>query len=125
MKKRILLKEDDSFITQMYASKIDEMGYEVKTASNEPEVKRILTKSSISFDLILLDLILPDVSGFDILEWIKKQENIQNIPVIVLSNLSSQADINQAFTFGVVDYIVKSNYTPSEIMRTVQKHLTN
>jgi DNA-binding response OmpR family regulator len=123
MKNHILLIEDDSFITQMYATKIDELGFSVFTASNQSEVKDILAKNSKQISLILLDLILPDVSGFDILQWIKKQSHLKDIPVVVLSNLSSQADINQAFELGAVDYIVKSNYTPTEVMRTVQKYL--
>jgi DNA-binding response OmpR family regulator len=123
MKNHILLIEDDSFITQMYATKIDELGFGVFTASNQSEVKDILAKNGKQISLILLDLILPDISGFDILQWVKKQNNLKNIPVVVLSNLSSQADINQAFELGAVDYIVKSNYTPTEVMRTVQKYL--
>ncbi len=123
MKNHILLIEDDSFITQMYATKIDELGFSVLTASNQSEVKDILTQSNNQVSLILLDLILPDVGGFDILQWIKKKTQLKDIPVVVLSNLSSQADINQAFELGAVDYIVKSNYTPTEVMRTVKKYL--
>jgi CheY-like chemotaxis protein len=123
MKNHILLIEDDSFITQMYATKIDELGFSVLTASNQSEVKDILTQSNSQVSLILLDLILPDVGGFDILQWIKKKPQLKDIPVVVLSNLSSQADINQAFELGAVDYIVKSNYTPTEVMRTVKKYL--
>lgn len=122
MKHNILLVEDDSFITQMYATKIDELGLSVVTASEQEEVKKAL-KLNKKFNLILLDLVLPDVSGFDILKWIKGQDALKDIPVIVLSNLSSQADINQAFELGVVDYVVKSNYTPTEVMRIVQKYL--
>lgn len=124
MKNHILLIEDDSFITQMYATKIDELGFGVFTASNQSEVKGIVSKNGKQISLILLDLILPDISGFDILQWVKKQNNVKDIPVVVLSNLSSQADINQAFELGAVDYIVKSNYTPTEVMRTVQKYLS-
>jgi CheY-like chemotaxis protein len=123
MKNHILLIEDDSFIIQMYATKIDELGFSVLTASNQSEVKDILTQSNSQVSLILLDLILPDVGGFDILQWIKKKPQLKDIPVVVLSNLSSQADINQAFELGAVDYIVKSNYTPTEVMRTVKKYL--
>jgi CheY-like chemotaxis protein len=123
MKNNILLIEDDSFITQMYATKIEELGFSVLTASHQSEVKDILTQSNNQVSLILLDLILPDVGGFDILQWIKKKPRLKDIPVVVLSNLSSQADINQAFELGAVDYIVKSNYTPTEVMRTVKKYL--
>ncbi|MEY3471150.1 MAG: hypothetical protein RLZZ223_500 [Candidatus Parcubacteria bacterium] len=125
MKNSILLVEDDNFIRQMYATKIDELGIDICTASKQEEVKAVLENSKKQISVILLDLILPDVSGFDILKWIKKQDKFKDIPVIVLSNLSSQADINHAFELGVVEYIVKSNYTPTEVMRTVQKYLLN
>lgn len=121
MKNNVLLIEDDPFIKQMYCSKIEELGLNVLTASGGDEVRDILSKNEI--DLILLDLVLPNISGFDILQGLKKDTKWKNTPVIVLSNLSSQADVNQAFELGVVDYIVKSNYTPAEVMRTIQKHL--
>jgi PleD family two-component response regulator len=57
------------------------------------------------------------------LKYFKKDDTIKNIPVIVLSNLSSQADINKAFELGAIDYMVKSNYTPTEVMRIIQKYL--
>lgn len=120
--KNILLIEDDPFIKQMYANKIEEMEIKVFSVLNQDEIEQVLSKNNI--DLILLDLILPNISGFDILKWLKRNAKTKVIPVIVLSNLSSQTDINQAFEFGVVDYIVKSNYTPTEVMRTIQKHLS-
>jgi DNA-binding response OmpR family regulator len=121
MNHNIVLIEDDPFIKQMYSNKIEEMQINVFTVLNQDELKNTLDKNHI--DLILLDLILPHTSGFDILKWLKKETQFKDIPVIVLSNLSSQADINQAFELGVVDYIVKSNYTPAEVMRTIQKYL--
>lgn len=121
MKNKVLLIEDDLFIKQMYSNKIEELGIYVFSVSTNDEVKSILNKENI--DLILLDLILPNISGFDILKWLKKSDIYKNIPVVVLSNLSSQSDINDAFRLGCTDYIVKSNYTPSEVIRTIQKYL--
>lgn len=123
MKNVVLLIEDDIFIKQMYSNKIEELGIDVISVSTNEEVKSSLSKNSL--DLILLDLVLPNISGFDILKWLKKNNKYKNIPVIVLSNLSSQSDINKAFELGAIEYIVKSNYTPSEVIRTVQKHLIN
>ena len=117
--KNILIIEDDPFIKQMYVNKIEELGVHVFSTSNLDE--SILNKNIV--DLILLDLVLPNISGFDILKVFKKNDKIKDIPVIVMSNLSSQADINQAFELGAVDYIVKSNYTPTEVIRTIQKYL--
>lgn len=124
MKKNILLVEDDGFIIQMYASKMKDLDFEVVAISNPIEVQKFIDKhDDINFDLILLDLILPDMTGFDLLTWMQKQSKLKDIPIVVLSNLSSQADINQAFSMGVKDYVVKSNYTPNEVMRIIQKHL--
>jgi DNA-binding response OmpR family regulator len=121
MHHNIVLIEDDPFIKQMYANKIEEMQIKVFAVVSQDELKSILDKNRV--DLILLDLILPNISGFDILKWLKEKSQVQDIPVIVLSNLSSQTDINRAFELGVVDYIVKSNYTPAEVMRTIKKYL--
>jgi DNA-binding response OmpR family regulator len=123
MKNSVLLIEDDAFIKQMYSNKIEELGINVFSASNSEEVKELLNLNKI--DLVLLDLVLPNISGFDILKWLKKNYNFKNIPVVVLSNLSSQVDIKNAFDLGAVDYIVKSNYTPTEVMRTVKKYLSS
>jgi DNA-binding response OmpR family regulator len=117
----ILLIEDDLFIKQMYVNKIEDLGIKALASSNLEESKSILSQNTI--DLILLDLVLPNVSGFEILKYFKKDDKIKDIPVIVLSNLSSQTDINQAFKLGAIDYMVKSNYTPAEVMRTIQKYL--
>ena len=121
MKNSVLLIEDDLFIKQMYSNKIEELGVKVFSVSSYDEFKDVLNKEKI--DLILLDLVLPNISGLDILKSISKDSKFKHIPVIVLSNLSSQTDINQAFEYGAVEYIVKSNYTPAEVMRTIQKHL--
>jgi DNA-binding response OmpR family regulator len=117
----IIIIEDDTFIRQMYSTKISELDIKVISVSEIPDLKKNLEKNNIS--LILLDIILPKINGFDILIWLKKHKEFQDIPVIVLSNLSSQTDIDKAFELGAVDYIVKSNYTPFEVMRTIQKHL--
>lgn len=121
MNHSIVLIEDDPFIKQMYANKIEEMQIKVLSALNQDELQSILSKQKV--ELILLDLVLPNLSGFDILKWLKTKSQAQDIPVIVLSNLSSQTDISRAFELGAVDYIVKSNYTPAEVMRTIKKHL--
>lgn len=121
MNHSIVLIEDDPFIKQMYANKIEEMQIKVLSALTQDELQSILSKQEV--ELILLDLVLPNLSGFDILKWLKTKSQAQDIPVIVLSNLSSQTDISRAFELGAVDYIVKSNYTPSEVMRTIKKYL--
>lgn len=119
--KNILLIEDDPFIKQMYANKIEEMQIKVFSSINQDVLQSTLEDNIVN--LILLDLVLPNTSGYDILKWLKAEPKFRDIPVIVLSNLSSQSDINKAFEYGAIDYIVKSNYTPAEVMRTIQKYL--
>lgn len=119
--KNILLIEDDLFIKQMYVNKIEELGVQVFAVSSFDDSVLILNQNNIN--LILLDLVLPNISGFDVLKIFKKDDKTKDIPVIVLSNLSSQADINKAFELGAINYMVKSNHTPSEVMRIIQKYL--
>lgn len=123
MKKNLLLVEDDSFITQMYLMKLEEIDVEVFAYANPLEAQKFLEETSIQFDLFLFDLLLPDMTGYDLLEWVKKTPQIQEVPVVILSNLSAQKDINEAYEKGAIDYIVKSNYTPNEVLRVIKKHL--
>ena len=63
------------------------------------------------------------MTGYELLEWVKTTPHIQEVPVVILSNLSAQKDINEAYEKGAIDYIVKSNYTPNEVLRVIKKHL--
>ena len=124
MKKNVLLVEDDSFITQMYVTKMEEeLDIEVTSFSNPLEAQKFMDETDVKFDLFLYDLILPDLNGYDLLAWTKEHPNVKDVPVEILSNLSAQKDINDAYEMGAIDYIVKSNYTPNEVMRTIRKHL--
>ncbi len=123
MKKNLLLVEDDSFITQMYLMKLEELDVEVSAFANPLEAQTFLAETSIEFDLFLFDLLLPNMTGYELLEWVKSTPNVSDVPVIILSNLSAQKDINEAYEKGAIDYIVKSNYTPNEVLRVIKKHL--
>mgnify|MGYP002761020714 CR=1 FL=1 len=123
MKKQVLFVEDDTFITQMYMMKLDELDLDVHVYGNPVEAKEFLEQTDIEFDLFLFDLLLPDMNGYELLDWVKKEEYLKHVPVIILSNLSAQKDINEAYEAGAADYIVKSNFTPNEVMRVIKKHL--
>lgn len=123
MKKQVLFVEDDTFITQMYMMKLDELDLDVHVYGNPIEAKEFLEQTDIEFDLFLFDLLLPDMNGYELLDWVKKDEQLKQVPVIILSNLSAQKDINEAYEAGATDYIVKSNFTPNEVMRVIKKHL--
>ena len=123
MKKNVVLVEDDSFIIQMYLAKLEEIEVEVSAFSNPLEAQKFLEASDIYFELFLFDLLLPDITGYELLEWCKNTPKIKDVPVVIMSNLSSQKDINEAYEKGAVDFIVKSNYTPSEVLKVIKKHL--
>jgi DNA-binding response OmpR family regulator len=119
MAKTILIIEDDNFLQGLEATKLKKEGYEILTASNSVEAfKHIDAKEKI--DLILLDLLLPDVDGFMILEKIRDNKDFLKIPVIVFSNLSEDKDIKRATKLGISEFMVKSNFTLDELSKKVK-----
>jgi DNA-binding response OmpR family regulator len=120
MAKTILIIEDDNFLQGLEATKLKKEGYDILTASNATEAfKYIDAKTKI--DLILLDLLLPDVDGFMILEKIRENKDFLTIPVIVFSNLSEDKDIKRASKLGISQFMIKSNFTLDELSKKVKE----
>jgi DNA-binding response OmpR family regulator len=115
--KKVLIIEDDSFLQGLAANKLTKSDFDVMTAKNGEEAMTKLAESP--FDCVLLDLMLPDMSGFDILKNIK--ETHKKSPVIVFSNLSDDKDIKQAMDLGAEEYLIKSNFTLEELVEKVKK----
>ena len=122
MAKRIVMIEDDTFITQMYSTKLEQRGYEIHVCDTGEKGFEFAKERALDVDLILLDIILPGKSGVEVLEQIMNDEELRSVPVIVLSNLASQKDVDTCLELGARDYIVKSNYTPDEISTLIQKY---
>jgi len=122
-KKKILLVEDDPLIIKIYSSRLEQDGFEVEVASRGNEVIRKLKEQK--YDLVLLDLVLPELTGFEILEKIRKEKEFSDLKVLVLSNLGEKENISKANRFGVVDYLVKARYTPREVVEEVNRVLKN
>lgn len=118
---KILIVEDDSFLQQMYASKLKLEGYRVIAAFDGEKALRE-AKAELP-DLILLDLVLPKKSGQDVLRELKLDPDTARIPVIVLSNLGQKKDINLCFSFGAEDYLIKAHFIPSEVIDKIKKTL--
>ena len=117
MAKKILVIEDDKFLRELISQKLIKEGYEaVKVADGEKGVKAVKEEKP---DLILLDLVLPGISGFEALAQIKEDPVLAEIPVIVLSNLSQKNDIEKALKMGADDYLVKAYKTPDEIVEKI------
>ncbi len=119
MAKNILIIEDDEFLRGLISKKLFAEDFKISVAvDGEEAVKKIKEEKP---DLILLDLILPVMNGFEVLSKIKKDSSTNSIPVIILSNLGEKEDIDKALTLGVVDYLIKAQFTPEEIVEKVEK----
>lgn len=119
MAKAILIVEDDNFLQGLEAKKLKNEGYEVLVAANNDEAFALIDAKT-KLDLILLDLLLPGVDGFDILRKIRNNKDLQNLPVIVFSNLSEEKDVERAKTLGISEFMVKSNFTLDELTEKVR-----
>lgn len=113
--KKVLIIEDDGFLQGLEAGKLEKEGYQVITASSGEEAMRKITEPNI--DIILLDLILPDFDGFEILKKIRTIKILKNVPVVVFSNLSEEKSINKSKELGATDFMVKSNFTLDELVK--------
>jgi DNA-binding response OmpR family regulator len=120
-KGKILVVEDDKFLRELLVRKLFSEGFTIESAIDARSTFEIL--SNWKPEIILLDLILPGEDGFSILEKIKKDSNFSDIPVIILSNLGQQEDIDRAMALGAMDFMVKANFTLDEIIEKVRKAL--
>lgn len=121
MNKKILLVEDDKFLRELITKKLKSEKYEVvETVDGESGLAKI---KEIKPDLILLDLILPGIDGFEVLSRLKDNAAIRSIPVIVLSNLSQQEEIDKALNLGAADFLIKAHFIPGEIIEKIRKIL--
>ncbi|TRZ81398.1 response regulator [bacterium] len=116
---KILLVEDDKFLSDMYVTKFSKLGYEIETAYDGEEGIRKIKK--IKPDIILLDIRLPLKNGFEVLRETKKDQKTKNIPVILLTNLGQKEDIEEGLKLGAVDYLIKAQFTPQEIVDKVKR----
>ncbi|RJO59355.1 response regulator [Candidatus Parcubacteria bacterium] len=118
-KKTILLVEDDTFLAGMYVTKLELEGFRVLLAS-DGEQAVILAKKEIP-NLLLLDIVLPKKSGFEVLQELKANGATKNIPVILLTNLGQKEDVQKGFKLGAKDYLIKAHFMPSEVVAKVKR----
>lgn len=120
-KKKILIIEDDRFLRELIARKLANEGFDVHEAiDGESGVKKV---KELKPDIILLDLILPGIDGFEVLSRIKEDPSTETIPVIILSNLGQREDIERGLKLGASDFLVKAKFTPSEIIQKIKNAL--
>ncbi len=121
MTKKILFIEDESALQKAVTRVLSETGYEMVSALDGVIGLELAKKEKP--DLILLDLILPRMDGFAVLESLKKDLETQAIPVVVLSNLETSEDVERIMALGALAYLVKANYGLEEIVQKVKEFL--
>lgn len=121
--KTILFIEDESALQKTFGEVLGQEGYKIIPALNgKTGLELAKTKRP---DLILLDLILPKIHGFDVLKKLKETKETKNIPIIILTNLEGVADINKALEMGVTTYLVKAQYSLEEVVEKVKNALND
>jgi DNA-binding response OmpR family regulator len=121
MQKKVLSIEDDVFLSSLVSGKLIENGLSVITAGTGKDgIEKAKTENP---DVILLDLMLPDVGGFDILKALKADEATKKIPVIILSNLGGREEIEESVKLGADSYLIKSNVLPQEVADMVNERI--
>jgi len=123
-KKKILIVDDDNFLLDMYVFKFSQNNFEVHAARDGVEAIDKL-KGGLVPDVILLDIIMPNMDGFEMLEKIKAEKLAEKSVKIILSNKGQQEDIDRGMSLGASGYIVKVNSTPGEVIEQVKSILEN
>ncbi len=121
--KKILIIEDEKMLGEIYRDKFIQEGFEVILAETVEEGIEATRKEKP--DLILLDILLPKTNGIGFLEWLKKEKELFSIPVIAFSNYDDPKTKKEAAELGIKDYLIKTNYTPQEIVDKIKSYLKN
>ncbi|MDD5341579.1 MAG: response regulator [Patescibacteria group bacterium] len=120
-KVKILLVEDDTFLVEMYTTKFEIEGFGVISA--EDGVKGLEMAKKENPDIILLDILMPKMDGFAVLDALKKDKSTADIPVVLLTNLGQKDDVKKGFEKGAVGYLIKAHFMPSEVVEKIKKIL--
>ena len=118
IKKSIFIVDDDEFLLDMYAVKFRESGFSVEISfGGQDALDKI--REGLNPDIILLDVIMPNMDGFEFLQRIKKENLLKNTKIVILTNLGQKEDIKKGMELWASDYVVKAYFTPSEIVQKI------
>ena len=121
MAKTILVVEDDKFLRELISRKLTGEDFDVLEAvDGEEGIKKIKEGKP---DLVLLDLILPGIDGFEFLAKAREDPETSSIPIIILSNLGQREEVDKGLKLGAVDYLIKAHFTPGEIIEKIKNAL--
>lgn len=120
--KKIILVEDDTFLSKMYVDKLSQEGdFEVEAFGKGEEAFNNMKDNKP--DLVLLDIVLPDINGVKVLKMMKENDDLKHIPVLMLTNLNEKDYINEALDLGADGYLIKAHFTPNEVIDKVKQIL--
>jgi DNA-binding response OmpR family regulator len=117
----VLLVEDDTFLIDIYKKKFEMEGFKVSISDNGEKCLADIKKKKP--DIVMLDILLPKLDGFAVLEKLKTDPDTKNIPVILLTNLGQKDEVERGMKLGAEDYMIKAHFKPSEIVDKVKKVL--
>ena len=117
----LFMAEDDPLMGRMYERAFRLAGYELHMAFDGSEAIQKLKAMDPRPTLIMLDVMMPKMSGFEVLRTIKQDEKLKNIPVILLTNLAGQQDAEKGLELGAVLYLIKSQYNPKQVVEKVEE----
>ncbi len=113
----VMIVEDDQFLRSLTAKRLEKEGYNVTVAVDGENAVNTLATSKP--DIVLLDLLLPGVDGFEVLKKIKTTDTLKNVPVIIFSNLGQKEDIEKAKNLGAEDFLIKANFTLDDVVAKI------
>lgn len=117
----LLIIEDDAFLRSLLVKRLAEAGFEIGEAADGAEGLKLIQEKV--FDLIVLDLIMPGVDGYEVLKRLKENKETANMPVLILSNLGDPEAIEKATKLGADDYMIKAHFTLEEVEKKIRKIL--
>lgn len=118
---KVLIVEDDKFLSELISTKLDKEGFSIALAGDgETGLKKA---EEFKPEIVLLDIMLPGMDGFEVLEKLKASPELKKIPVIILSNFGQESKVERGLQLGAVDYLVKANFTTGEIVSKIKEIL--
>lgn len=123
MAKKILIIEDDKLLSSLLEKKLEKEGYEVSTAFQGNT--GLIKAKEVMPDLILLDIVMPQMNGFEVMEKMQEDEELKKIPIIIVSNSGQSVEIGEAQKLGARDWLIKAEFDPQEVVDKVKKQIGN
>jgi DNA-binding response OmpR family regulator len=118
MAKNILIVEDDDFFRELIAKRLSSEGYDISEAIDGEQGMEKIKEGNV--DLVILDILLPGIDGFEVLSRVKEDSSVSSIPVVILSNLGQKEEVEKGMQLGATDYLIKAQVTSDEIVNKVK-----